>query len=517
MSRALDRLIQNRSRTSRSSHYGRDFRTSYYSEAIGKITAEMIETLKGWDEVDTSTDDHKIPEGWDEVDTSTDDRRNPEGWDEVDTAPGESEGYRYRLLPKIFSNVREIYSSPKLRRQLIQYYLKNRRKERMRYRGYSRRMRQLTRNGQISADYFIHNMYMELGRIMYFSMWSKVWNGLKIAWNKIKCGAKWILEQLGFPPTLAVSSILSGGLSYTLIEFLNQKWLKVLAFFTSESIRLGTDGDASKTAAAVLGFGFGLIFTGMLSLLALAAKNCESKGEGKPIEAVIYASGNDILIDALTAITPMTREELGQKKLDELIALVADYIPHDNPKKLSSIFDIIANKIKASIDEPSKVNNYFPGMGTPDELLKVVERFQDADDLIFEWKVDSDFIGLIKTLSKGRLNPPNTIQFPNSKETIKEISKNLPGILTTISFLTSPSVDVKTVKNRFTLTFKSQNYFRDFGGVQQKKVIVFLKTFLQDYYLKEADKLNTKTAEGRDKGWEVVDTEPEESRGYRYR
>jgi hypothetical protein len=165
MSRALDRLIQNRSRETKRSLYSRDFRTSYYSEAkeIGKLTMELEELLE------------QLPEGWDEVDTSTDDRRVPEGWDEVDTAPGESEGYRYRLLPKIFSNVREIYSSPKLRRQLIQYYIKNRRKERMRSRGYSRRMHHLTRHNQISADYIIHKMYMELGRIMYFSVLSKIW------------------------------------------------------------------------------------------------------------------------------------------------------------------------------------------------------------------------------------------------------------------------------------------------------------------------------------------------------
>jgi hypothetical protein len=466
MSRTLDRLIQNRSRDSRRSLYSRDFRTSYYSEAkeIVKLTMELKEILG------------QLPKGWDEVDTSTDDRKVPEGWDEVDTAPGESEGYRYRLLPKIFSNVREIYSSPKIRRQLIQYYIKNRRKERMRSRGYSKRMHHLTRNNQISADYLIHNMYMELGRIMYFSIWSKTWGKIKEFWPKLACICRAFVKKIGPAVTLMATTLLSGASAWTLIEKLNQKWLVSLAIWTSESASLAKTDNNTKTAVAVLAVSGGLIAAGILWAIALSAKDCD--GKLGPVASVLYARAQDVLIDALKALLPMKPEEIEEKELPQLLSSVADYLLSDEPEKLFSVFENILNKIKQST---KKVNDYFPGMGKVENISNIMNRMKNVDKLIIECKISSGLKQLINSYGGEGIEVPDTITLLGGSKG----NKKLPGMLPIIAFLTSPRVEFKIDDGQTTMSFWPFRYFRDYGGLNQQKVNNFVITYLQNKDLLE--------------------------------
>jgi len=463
MSRALDRLIQKRSGDSRRSLYSRDFRTSYYSEAeeISKLTMELKKALE------------QLPEGRDEVDTSTDDRKIPEGWDEVDIAPGESEGYRYRLLPKIFSNVREIYSSPKLRRQLIQYYIKNRRKERIRSRGYSRRMHHLTKDNQLSADYFIHNMYMELGRIMYFSAWGKI----KEFWNELACKCRAYIKKIGSAVALMLNTILSGASAYVLIEQLNQKWMVSLATWTSESASLAKAGDDTTWAVAVLGFAGGLIVTGILWAIALSAKDCG--GKLGPVASVIYKQAQDVLIDALKVLLPIPPEEIEKKELPQLLSHVADYFESNDPEKLFSVFENILDRIKKS--EQSNVNDYFPGMGNVENISKIMARMKNTDKLIIECKVGDGLKNLIKKYGGGGIQVPNTITLLGGS---KEDNK-LPGMLPVIAFLTSPRVEFKIGDGQTTMSFWAFRYFKDHNGLDQQKVEAFVSTYLQNRDLLE--------------------------------
>ncbi len=504
MSRALDRLIQNRNSDSRRSLYSRDFRTSYYSEAeeIGELTQELKKALEQLPEV---------PEGWDEVDTSTDDRKNPEGWDEVETAPGELEGYRYRLLPKIFSNVREIYSSPKLRRKLIQYYIKNRRKERMRSRGYSRRMRHLTRNNQISADYLIHNMYMELGRIMYFSMLRRIWGAIKGAWRKLACKCRAYILKLNPARALMVNTILSGVSAWALIEELNQKWIASLATWTSESAHLVQDTTSNAWAVAVLSVAGGLITTAIIWAIALAAKDCDEKLG--PAASMVYARAHDVLINALKALLPTKSkeiEEIEENQLPQLLALVADYLLSNKPEKLFSIFDNILTKIK---DSAKEINDYFPGMGKVENVSKIMNSMKNVDKLIIECKVSEELKNLINEYGGEGIKVPDTITIlGGSKGNIQ-----LPAILPVIAFLTSPRVEFKVGGGQTKISFWSFRYFKDFGGLNQQKVAAFVRTYLKNKdLLEELEKEIAKTTKTIE-GWDKVDTEPDESRGYRYR
>ena len=87
----------------------------------------------------------------------------------------EKSGYRYKILPRIYSNIERIGSSPKLERKLISYYLRHRRRNKM-HRLYGKRNNYFSEK---SADYLLHEMYMELGRTLYFSWLSDVGDWFK--------------------------------------------------------------------------------------------------------------------------------------------------------------------------------------------------------------------------------------------------------------------------------------------------------------------------------------------------
>jgi hypothetical protein len=89
---------------------------------------------------------------------------NPLG--EAEKADDDTNKYRYKILPKLFSNINEIMCSPNIRRKLINYYLRNRRRTKRISKGYS---------NQQSVDYMLHSLYMELGSTLY--LYSKINEG----------------------------------------------------------------------------------------------------------------------------------------------------------------------------------------------------------------------------------------------------------------------------------------------------------------------------------------------------
>ncbi len=485
MSRALDRLIQNSSRDSRRSHYGRDFRKSYYSVNVVEPTLELIELLKqapeGWDEVDTSTDDRKNPEGWDEVDTSTDDRKNPEGWDEVDTAPGELEGYRYRLLPKIFSNVREIYSSPKLRRQLIQYYIKNRRKERMRSRGYSRRMRHLTRNGRLSANYLIHNMYMELGRVMYFSFLAK----LREAWDRVRVACCKILVKGGLSAFIIM--ILTGAgsfLSWLSAKFLDQKWLVKLGTWTAETARAVAADPTTAYPAFITGAVFGLIIAGGAFLIGATALGKDGKCKDlkiptSPILAAVYGHGQDIVFGAIKALAPVLPQDMQLKDINDLNRLIptlAKYMMPENSSQLESFLKGLLSKI-----ENSKLRDYFHRVEGSDDVLEKIQRLKNNEKakISISCEVSSQLAQLIRENGGERFHVPETITLSSKSGQ----SKNLPNILQMLAVITSPSItfNIETDASSYTIEFNASEYFKKHGNITDEKVESFVEIYVRNY------------------------------------
>jgi hypothetical protein len=469
MSRALDRLIQNSSRDSRRSHYSRDFRKSYYSVNVVDPTLELIDLLK------------QAPEGWDEVDTSTDDRKVPEGWDEVDTAPGESEGYRYRLLPKIFSNVREIYSSPKLRRQLIQYYIKNRRKERMRHRGYSRRMRHLARNGRLSANYLIHNMYMELGRVMYFSFLAK----LREAWNRVRVACCKFLVKGGLSAfnTMILTGV-GGVLSWLSAKFLNQKWLVKLGTWTSETARIVKADPMTTWPALVTGFVLGLIIAGGVFLIGATA--LDKNGECKDLEistssilTAVYGHGQDIVFGAIKALAPVLPQDMQVKDTNDtnqLIATFAQYMMPENSSQLESFFKGLLSKI-----ENSELRDYFHRVEGSDNVLETIQRLKnnEKDKISISCEVSSQLAQLIRENGGKRFHVPETITLSSKSGQ----SKNLPNILQMLAVITSPSItfNIETDASSHTIEFNASEYFKKYGNITDEKIEAFVVLYVKNY------------------------------------
>jgi hypothetical protein len=158
MNKLMHRLINANNRIPRKSYYSADIEK--LSKELLEI-AEKIKELGGEKLININVEDLMLTE---------------------------NSKYRHALLPKLLSDAKAIHSSPKLKRYLINYYLKNRRREGMQRRSYGKRTKHWIANNHLSADYFIHRIYMELGQVMYFSLLNKLLTGLKHKWTEIKNG-----------------------------------------------------------------------------------------------------------------------------------------------------------------------------------------------------------------------------------------------------------------------------------------------------------------------------------------
>jgi len=169
MSRALDKLIAVHKRNNNSRH------TRLYSENNSELTTieeqekKLEESPKTIQVLDT--DEQMVDKL---LGLSLEDLSKVEE-DLKQSNKEEKSSYRYRILPRIYSNIERISSSPQLERKLISYYLRHRRRDKMR-RFYGKRNNYFS--GKL-ADSLLHEMYMELGRTLYFSWLSDLRDWVK--------------------------------------------------------------------------------------------------------------------------------------------------------------------------------------------------------------------------------------------------------------------------------------------------------------------------------------------------
>ncbi len=366
-------------------------------------------------------------------------------------ADSNSSEYRYKVLPKpfsnLFSNNGKIACSPNLRRKLISYYIRNRRKDKRMFRGYS---------NQQSVDYILHNVYMELGKTLYFSFLDRI-KGIR---NKIR-------EYIRI-----ISSILSvlfesvpSGLGY------KEKFNYGLSYLALGSIFLYQQFNPNDSFHILLIIGL-VVTGGFLALFLLAGLGVAS--QGTIIETLI-----EIILMIIYGLfrIMIAIKDLISMGIAELIALVIKAMQGDteNEKFKEEVRKLLSASIKGK--EFLKIVKGDPNI-LKDAKLKSVMVSMSAE-------TNKDIRNIILKRAKKKLDIPSVVGFKASKVVGKNLQvtsdiDDVPPSIKALLMLTSPKIriTVEADGHRIEAEFEALECFKKYGVISDNNIAKFVNSYL---------------------------------------
>ncbi len=362
-----------------------------------------------------------------------------------------------KFLSRLFSGTSEVTCSRILARKLINYYLRNRRKHRKLLRGYSQ---QLPYNN--SLDGMLHNVYMELGRTLYFSFLGKVRDVIKNAiFNFLEAAGDLIIGIVG-------GALLS--LSYyaafknataTFVKFL----IKLLAITTPAGKLL---------AAVVLG-----ILSGLAMFFVLRGLGQLVIGEDE--EALkIYNKGREIYKKIKRALRKGLPKILGTKGIIALALRVnKDGINKQKVEDIVKSLESIGKEVDEFISHDMDPD--FPEIVKESEKVRVSVRALVREDL----KV------AVENKSGQKIVMPDVIELKpfdvsiNNEQATTQTDDNhgIPPEIMAIALFTSPEINIEIVAkgSKLRINFLANKYFARYARFKENEIRDFLISYLKAY------------------------------------
>jgi len=470
-------------------YHSHTLRKSYYSTDIEKLSKELLEIaekikkLEGEKLININTEDLMLTE---------------------------NSKYRHALLPKLLSDAKAIHSSPKLKRYLIDYYLKNRQREGIQRRSYGKRAKHWIANNHLSADYFIHRMYMELGQVMYFSLFNELLNKLKRKWAETKDKLMEIFRQVNSNFRELVKSIANRN---SFKQVLNALIVAFFEVFMVVPRKVKSSLLNPRYIGIALVYGAMLVVLSMLTSALVAISTEQDKDNNDKINeetknflvSQMYAYGYAIIESIMSVIMFVLPKDYQTERVEELIPLankLADEIK--DKEKLANILDGIMQKLEESykISGYSWLSTYFEVYSGFGELVTKVKNIEKVSFRI-TYSISKGLRDAINKAGDGIFNAPKIIKLqefvkPGEKLIIDPTNflqskeENLPGIIEMLAFLTSPGITIKAVVNdgeaEVLLVFNAKKFLEDGEALKISLIESFVSYYLRYYRLLLEDK-----------------------------
>jgi hypothetical protein len=396
-------------------------------------------------------------------------------------ADGNYGEYRYKVLPKLFSdpfsNNDEIVCSPNLRRKLISYYIRNRRKSKRMSVGYS---------NQQSVDHVLHNIYMELGRTLYFSSLGRL-KGMLNSIKEYKQAILYIFSKIfrDMPSGLGYKEKVDYFMSHLALGaiFLYQQVAKEYVKLPEPNL----DPPLWVKVIMIIGLaitgGFFTIFvvSGLLTAV-----------EDTWIGALMRFIINVIVGIFKIGIALLFLIPFGIVKLIALLALaIREKIKHeksgkDEEKTLSNYKN--EEFIKEAVELLST-----PVKGT--EYLKIIEgnsdflKYTELKRVIVTIKVypNRNINDLISKNAQKDITIPSVMEFKASKvigkdvQLLSEDRDNLPTSIKALLVVTSPEmqINIKADENNIIANFNVFECLKKYGKIDNNMIVKFVKSYLE--------------------------------------
>ena len=385
----------------------------------------------------------------------------------------EKSSYRYNILPKIYSNLERIDSSPHLARKLISYYIKNRRREKM-YRLYGMRKRHSER---VMADHLVHQMYMELGRTLYFSWIQKLYEPVKQLIDSVQKAIESLIQKNLEHYLAILVSGKAGAAVYLLLAHFNI-WDSILALRESR---------ADWAVWIFVGVVFLAVVGGSALLIYLIFRLVIAKNPFflRPKALLTFVKGYNLIKNFNKAFSVL----LGDIGVNDLIVILNDFAKAakgDKPgEKIIKIIKDIVDKINSN----KEYAGFF--MLNQSQLEKIASAQEQGEAITLRF--DARVAGMISKELQEKFNVPQfiTVDYFNLTErgTLaqaaeeSEGAQSLPTELVLLAILTSPSITVKlsTSKMETTITFKAWNFIKKYSEIQDQDVSNFLKVYMSAF------------------------------------
>ena len=373
-----------------------------------------------------------------------------------------SSSSRYKLLSKLFSDVNEITCSRKLSGKLISYYLRNRRKHKRISKGYSQKLSHLRKHGNISVDDMLHEMYMELGRNLYFSFLGKAWDKIKYA----------VFKFMEVTADLMIGLI---GAGFFALSF-HQAFKSAASTFVKFLLKLlGITTPAGKLFAAVV--------LGVLAGTALffAMRGLGNLIIGKDRELlVVFEKGRQIYKKIKKALRRGLPKALGTKGI---IALALQVSKNKMDKK--GIEEMVKS-LESLDEETAKFVNYKMDSDFAESLREASRVMVSVTAL-----VRNDLNLTVSNKSGQKITIPDKIVFKpfevsvdnDESSTLSDDSKSVPPEIMAIALITSPEIqiNIETDNSKLTLQFNANRYLGTYADFEKGEVTDFVVSYLKIY------------------------------------
>jgi len=506
MSRALDKLIAVHKRNNNSRH------TRLYSENNSELAEIEVlekkleeaekESLKTLQVLDTNENiaDKLLRLSLEDLSKVEEDlnQSNKE----------EKSSYRYRILPRIYSNIERINSSPQLERKLISYYLRHRRRDKMR-RLYGKRNNYFS--GKL-ADSLLHEMYMELGRTLYFSWLSDLKDWIKtkaidlpVVRQVIKLKQYFVekaseymkqIKELGLVEFFA--RLLGGGAGIT--TFVIMIAMGLLNYLGWHETGGGAWEDFITTVAYIVVVVAGLIIVPFLvgvivyfiskliiSGVTLAVKFVRKLLRPKAIK--VYLKAMKLLVATLPALSKLLSEK--NMSVDSALEVLSNFLKgsEGNAEALNKAIRNIKQLAKA----PIKFGNYIT-VNNERDLWKILNKESD-----YKLGFSIEIASFVKDKIESTFNVGDTLESkffdPSQYDNLEKIvmsgepniglptGKDLPIELAILVVFTSPKIvlTIKSSSAESNIILNAGDYFMKHSAIETKHIEEFLDSYLEAF------------------------------------
>jgi hypothetical protein len=406
------------------------------------------------------------------------------------------EKYRYILLPKLFSDFKAINSSSKLKRYLVSYYIKNRRKERMQSKKQERSEQHWLANNHLSVDYFIHRMYMELGQVMYFSLlnklyakWTDLSNGLAVIFDRLKVSFRVLAKQI------ALKSSFKRVLSAIIVAFFEV--FMIVPKKAKSSILNPTYIGVSLIHGTML-----VVLSMLMATLAALSIEQDKDNNNKLNEeneisliAQVYAHGYAVVESIMSSLEFLLPEKYRTERPEELIPLAHQLVEDIKHKEIfADILLGIAQKF-SKMDADFGILDCFELYSGFGKLVTKVKSIEKVSCKI-EYVIIPELKDIINKAGAGIFTAPKTITLQEFTTSDKEVmvdptnflepeGNKLPGIIEMIAFLTTHTILIEASVNdgeaKVELIFNAKKYLEKYTDLKISEIVKFAESYLKYY------------------------------------
>ncbi len=474
MSRQLDKLIKRHKSEITRNYYSRDLK-----EDVSSIENKPeYRRKRSWHYYSISIKDAKEIEKYEdeflELGDSVEDMTSDNS-EQVLKNSGEKSALmlsspNYKLLSKLFSNANEITCSNKLTRKLISYYLRNRRKRERLSRSYSQKLYHIMNNGKVSVDSMLHEIYMELGRTLYFSFLGKLRDKIEYAvFRFMKVAADLVIGLIGAGFSALGFNIAFKNATSTFVKFL----IKLLGITTQ----------AGKLFAAMI--------LGLLAGIALffAMRALGNLIVGKDEEALeVFDKGRKIYKKIKRALKKGLPDSLGTKGIIALALQVSK-----NKIDKERIEEMIKS-LESLDEETTQLVNY---KFEPNESSFLESIKENADIVVSVIALIRDDLKVTVASKSGQeITIPDKIALKpfevsidnNESPSQADDGKRLPPEIMAIALITSPEIqiNIEAGDSKLKIQFNANKYFAKYAGFEQGEIKDFIVSYLEIYDHNEA-------------------------------